>query len=139
MGVLPQLDMQEVPQGDDRGGGEHGGQQGNLPHQPNYDSGSRQKTKSGKTFGTMAMSPIRADRNMAAMRTKITPALSARLQICPLTISPVVRVRRIKLPVGWTVSSGGKCPWANDSIWSTRAAMSLEREREVRTKMIVRV
>jgi hypothetical protein len=36
-------------------------------------------TKSGKTFGTIAMSPTRIERNIVAMRTKMIPAVSARL------------------------------------------------------------
>jgi hypothetical protein len=68
---------------------------------------SPKKTTIGKRFGNMAMNPMRADRNITDRIAKITPLASARLSICPATMLPVVRVSRIKFPVGWTESSGG--------------------------------
>ena len=50
------------------------------------------KTRRGKRLGIIAMIPNRIERNIADMRTKMTPVDSARLSICPVTMFPLVRV-----------------------------------------------
>ena len=86
----------------------------------------------------MAISPTRADRNMADMMTKMTPAASDRLRIWPVTMSSVVLVSRMRLPVGRTRRSDGKRASAYARIRSASAEIAPDPDRLVRTRMFVR-
>ena len=96
------------------------------------------KTRTGKRFGSMAINPTRADRNMADMTTKMTPAASDRLRIWPVTMSSVVLVSKMRVPVGRTRRSDGKCASAYARIRSASAEISPDPDRLVRTSTFMR-
>ena len=94
------------------------------------------KIRIGSTFGRIARKPIRVDRNIADITTKMTPSAIVRLSICPATMSDVVPVSSTSVPVSFTGRSFGKCCAMYARTCASVASMLREPERRVRTRML---